>query len=143
MEQPGTVLIRQFVEVIWNQGEFARIGDFVHPDYVVDGTPVGRDWVVQNAESLRERFPDLHFSILTIVEQGNQVAALMRMQGTHRAEWRGIPATGKTVDAREAGFWQIDDGLIATGDFIADALTIRIQLGLLPPSIWHGKFGGQ
>jgi len=141
LESPGTALIRRFIEQVWNHGDVSHIDDFVHPDYMVDGTTVGNDWVTQNVASLRRSFPDLHFSVLTMLEQENQVAGLLRMTGTHRAEWRGIPATGKTIDCREAAFWRIDDGLIVSGAFIAEALTMRIQLGLLPPSVWHGQAG--
>jgi len=44
-------------------------------------------------------FPDLGIEIEDIIAQGEKVAHRFTFQGTHRGEFLGIPATGKTVSA--------------------------------------------
>lgn len=132
-------LINRFVGQVWNEGDFSQIDRLVAPDYVVDSALVGREWIVSNVSRFRSSFPDLRVSIETIVCEANQVAAMLRMKGTHLGDWRGFPATGRSVDYREAAFWTVQDGLILTGEFVAESLTMRIQLGMLPSSSWDAS----
>lgn len=134
---PNAELVKRFVSQVWNEGNFSQIDRFVAKDYEVDATRVGRDWIVNNVSRFRSAFPDLQVSIVTIVCEENQIAAMLRLQGTHLGDWRGFPASGERVDYREAAFWTVQNGLISRGEFIAESLTMRIQLGLLPTSSWN------
>jgi steroid delta-isomerase-like uncharacterized protein len=130
--------IQRFIDVVWNNGEIDRVAEFIHELYAVDGETVGPAWVGENVLAFRRAFPDLRITIEIMVSDQSQVAALMQLRGKHRDTWRGIPATGRTVDCREAGFWKLQDGKIISGHFVAEALTLRIQLGQIPAKAWSG-----
>lgn len=135
---PSSV-IRDFITSIWNAGDTTAVRSYIHPEYSVDGEIVGPDWVATNVARFRYAFPDLTMTIEQIVAAGDLVAIRLRMQGTHLGQWKGIAPTHHQVDYQEAAFWTVDleTGLVRSGHFVADALTLRIQLGLLPSSIWQ------
>jgi predicted ester cyclase len=97
---------------------------------------VGPDWVIANVTRFRHAFPDLTVEIEEIVASRDLVAVRTRLRGTHLGTWKAVAATGLRVDYQEAAFWTFDPktSLIRRGHFIADGLTLRIQLGLLPAS---------
>jgi predicted ester cyclase len=136
--ESGLATIRQFIEVIWNQGKVERVREFVHPAYSIGGVGAGPDWVATNVARFRRAFPDLTVSIEQAVAQDGVVATRLRMRGTHLGQWKDFLPSGRRVDYEEAAFWRIDreTGLIASGDFVANTLVVRIQIGALPETIW-------
>ncbi len=130
-------IVRGFVEDVWNRGDLDRIENIVHPRYAVSGQVVGAEWGRRNVENDRPAFPNIHVAVTDIVVMENRVAARLILTGTHRAEYRGIAATGRTVTYEEAAFWTIEENKLREGWFVSDALGLRIQLGILPEDIWH------
>lgn len=139
MPRDPEAVVRGFIDVIWNQGQIDQIGGYVAETYVVDGMTVGPGWVVENFQAFRQAFADVNVVVEQLIANDlGQVSALMRLQGRHVASWKGIPASGQRVDYREAGFWLVEDGKIVSGDFVADTLSLRVQLGQVPESVWRG-----
>lgn len=132
-------VVRDFIAVVWNAGDTSMARMYIHPEYTVDGEEAGPDWVATNAARFRHAFPDLKVTVEQIAASDDLVAVRLRMQGTHLGIWKDVAPTGRRVDYQEASFWTVDaeTGLIRSGHFVADALTPRIQLGLLPPSVWQ------
>lgn len=138
MASDPSKIVRDFISTVWNAGDTSMVRSFIHPRYEVEGKTVGTEWVIANVTTFRHAFPDLTIEIEEIVASRDLVAVRTRLRGTHLGTWKEIAATGRQVDYQEAAFWTIDvgTGLIRRGSFIADALTLRIQLGLLPASVW-------
>lgn len=132
-------IVRAFIATVWNAGKISDVHNCIHPEYSVDGQTVGKDWVEANVAQFRLAFPNLTVTIEQIVAADETVAARLRMQGTHLGQWKGIAPTHRRVDYQEAAFWTVDPetGLIRSGHFVADALTLRVQLGLLPSTAWQ------
>jgi steroid delta-isomerase-like uncharacterized protein len=61
----------------------------------------GRDAWRQGFEMMRRAFPDLQAHIEDIVAAEDKVAVRLRFRGTHRGEFLGIPATGRTIRIRQ------------------------------------------
>lgn len=129
--------VTRFVRDAWNNRQDRAVDALVHPDYSVDGNDSGPEAVQANIASYVVAFPDLRLTILDIVTEGDRVAARVRFEGTHEGPFRGIPATGRHVAFEEMAFWRIEDGKLREGAFIAQALSLRIQLGVLPSTFWH------
>ena len=81
---------------------------------------------------LRAGFPDLQTTIDDLVAEGTIVAARISLRGTHRAEYRGIPATGRTIAQTELIMARIVDGRVQAVWQVIDALGVMQQLGLAP-----------
>jgi predicted ester cyclase len=141
MDDSPISIVRAYVSGIWDQRRVDLISVLLHPEYAADGTIVGHEWVRRNVDRYHTAFPDFRVSIVEHCAEGDRVATLMRLRGTQTGPWRswkGIPATGRTVDFREAAFWRVQEGLIVSASFVADAIGVRIQLGQIPHSVWTG-----
>jgi predicted ester cyclase len=135
--------VTAFIQHVWNEGQLDQIPTYVSPDYSVEGVVVGHDWVRENVIMFRTAFSDLRLTIERIIEQDLVVAAMIRLDGRHTGAIKGYAATGRVVSYREAQFLELDPetGLIHSGDFVADTLMPRIQMGLVSPDLWHGPNG--
>lgn len=69
---------------------------------------------------MRAAFPDLHFFVEEQIAEGDKVLTRFEWTGTHRGEFLGVPATGRSVRV-----W----GMV----IIMDALGLMMQLGVFPP----------
>ncbi|GAC1561053.1 MAG: hypothetical protein NVS2B7_35370 [Herpetosiphon sp.] len=79
-------------------------------------------------------FPDAGApDIKEFVGEGDWVACRIVQRGTHRAEFMGIPATGRFAEWEVMGNWRVVDGKIVESHAQADNISLRQQLGALPP----------
>jgi steroid delta-isomerase-like uncharacterized protein len=88
----------------------------------------GRDAWRQGFEMMRRAFPDLQAHIEDIVAAKDKVAVRLRFRGTHRGEFLGMPATGRTIEYVSHEFYRITDGLIAEEWICSDTATLLRQL---------------
>lgn len=77
-------------------------------------------------------FPDSRFPIDDIIAEGDKVVVRHRFQGTHQAEFQGIPATGKAVSIDGMALLHLDNGVVAEGWLNADLMGMLQQLGVIP-----------
>jgi steroid delta-isomerase-like uncharacterized protein len=87
----------------------------------------------------QDAFPDREDHVEEIIAEGDSVAMLWRITGTHRGNFYGIPATGKPVDFLEIGYFRMAQGKIAEGWFMADEAGLLRQLGQPLPKRQDGK----
>jgi steroid delta-isomerase-like uncharacterized protein len=76
-------------------------------------------------------FPDMHFITEDLVVDGDRVALLCRLNGSHAGEFFGMPPTGRRIDVAAACFFRLDDGLIAHERRILDFTGLLVQVGVL------------
>jgi steroid delta-isomerase-like uncharacterized protein len=107
-------LIRAHYEATVNRFDAAAIDDQVGDDFFdhAAGARLGPEGVKQHIRGMKTVFPDLHVTIEDIVAEGDRVAVRARWQGTHSADFRGIPASHKRVEFTGMVFWRIADGKI-------------------------------
>jgi steroid delta-isomerase-like uncharacterized protein len=58
---------------------------------------VGREKVKNVLAKLYAAFPDIVYSVEEIITSGNKTCMRWQGKGTHRADYLGIPATGRTI----------------------------------------------
>lgn len=130
-------LIRTAVEEIWNNGDFDKLKDLVSDDFVIHFPRPGKEIrgpenVKQFYTELRKAFPDLQFTIIDLLAEDSKVVTHWSATGTHKDEFKGIPATGKRVT-----FNAMDIDKIIHGKFVEcwtniDELGLMQQLGVIP-----------
>ena len=76
----------------------------------------------------RAAFPDMHWSVEEQIEEGDKVVSRFVWSGTHRAEFLGVPATGRQVSVWGIAIDRIVDGKIKDTRFIMDALGLMAQM---------------
>jgi predicted ester cyclase len=109
--------IRQLCTIL-EQGDWAALE--AHP---------GMHETRQHFPAMLAAFPDLHHTIETEVVAGDMIATIVTARGTHRAEFLGIPATGKQVQFMVMGIDRIVDGTITEHWALPDWMGLIAQLG--------------
>jgi steroid delta-isomerase-like uncharacterized protein len=106
--------------------------DFVEHE-VVPGLEPTKDGVRQFFSMYFAAFPDLRFHTEDVIEQGDKIVARFRATGTHKGDFMGMPATGKSVEVDGVDIIRFGgDGLAHEHWGVFDALGMMQQLGLVP-----------
>jgi steroid delta-isomerase-like uncharacterized protein len=128
-------LIRKAVEEIWNKGNFDMLEEMVSDDFVIHFPREelrGIENIKEFYTELRKAFPDIRFTIVEQVADEDKVVTHWSAAGTHKGEFKGIPATGNKVT-----FTAMDIDKISNGKFVEcwthmDELGLMQQLGVIP-----------
>ena len=97
---------------VCNRHDLDGIRERLAPDVRRAGAPGGADAWIRDVEALLVAFPDYRWKRITVVIEGERLAAHLRTRGTHRGEFRGVRATGRHVGVAELGFYRIVRGRI-------------------------------
>lgn len=127
--EQNKALVRRFFEAI-EQGDFGVFDDIVAEDYNdhLAGQQPGRENLKRYFAGLRTAFPDMTLPITAMVSEGDQVAVLNSVRGSHRQDFAGIPAKGNPIDAAAFQLYRIENGRLAEHWEVADFMTIFKQL---------------
>jgi predicted ester cyclase len=77
-------------------------------------------------------FPDLYVTIDDTIAEGNKVGIWYTVEGTHRGDFDGIPATGNHVKWSGFDLFTVEHGKISEGRFVSDYFGLMTQLGAKP-----------
>ena len=108
MSQQLKGILANFMEQIWNRGDYGQIETFVVEPYHIKSDP-GDAWEGQMLDHAtfqkrvaysRNAFPDLRFDIQEMVAEDDKVVASWLMSGTHLGDLPQMPATDKTFALR-------------------------------------------
>ena len=135
---------RNLVQQYWdafNQGNMAAAAGFFAEDARNHGRPVGRKGVLAVMKDIQETFPDVRFTPLEFVVEGEWVSVRGTFSGTHRGIGRlpvnggmlvGVQPTGRHFEVQHIHMLQVHDGKIVEHFANRDDLGMMQQLGLLP-----------
>ena len=124
----------RYTEEVWNSHNPDALDKYFAPDARVHSmTPgsiagTGLDYLKERAQSLMNAFPDIHFVIENVVEQGDILAARVTLEGTQRADFAGVPATGKRMKVYDFATYRIVEGKITDVWSLIDMQAMRTQL---------------
>ena len=99
------ILIRDFIQKVWNEKNFDSIANYVAPAYAIYKDPLDPwEGMTLNPEEFAMRldytfdlFPDIRFEILIVIPEENSVAITWVMTGTNNGENGIFPPTGKSI----------------------------------------------
>lgn len=109
--------------------------DLHDPSAVTHGfapQPLDLDGLKAFYDSFFAAFPDAHFTIGEVVQEGETVAVRGTIRGTHQGEFLGIPATERSVEFMVMGFFHFREGKIVERWDTGDILSLMVQLGAIP-----------
>ena len=125
--------IRRFTDA-WNGGNLDIIDEILAADYVWHDTEIsGIEPFKNNVSWWRTVFSDLHFVIEDMIAQGDKVAARFTCSGTHKADFAGVPPTGKRVTWTAIVIFRCTGGKIVELWANEDSLGRLQQIGAIPP----------
>lgn len=120
-----------------NAGDVDGLGELLADDFVeheeTPGLAPTKDGVKAFFRMYIAGFPDLRMDAEDVLASGDKVVARVRATGTHRGEFMGMPATGKSFDVQLIDIMRFgDDGLAREHCGVIDALAMMQQLGAMP-----------
>jgi steroid delta-isomerase-like uncharacterized protein len=133
MSEQNRALVRRIVDEAWNQGNLVVVDEVFAPDYQEHnprpGQEPGIDGYKGGVAMLRTAFPDLSLDVHDVIAEGDRVAVLYTLHGTHDGELMGIPASGQRVSSDGMVFARFRDGRIIERWGVQDMLTLLQQIG--------------
>jgi steroid delta-isomerase-like uncharacterized protein len=130
-------LLQSAVEEVWNKGNFRVLNDYLSEDFVIHFSRPGEEIrgpenVKEFYTNLRQAFPDIHFKIIDQVAENDKVVTHWSATGTHKGQFKGIPATGNKISFTAMDIDKILDGKFTECWTNMDELSLMQQLGVIP-----------
>lgn len=130
-------LFRKAVKEIWNKGNFDILTDMISDDFVIHFPKPGEEIkgaknVKEFYTNLRRAFPDIRFTIIDQVGEEEKIVTHWSATGTHKGEFKGIPATGKKVTFNAIDIDKVSNGIFVECWTNVDELGLMQQLGVIP-----------
>lgn len=129
-------LVRRMIDS-WNNGDLAGMSAYWSPGMVHHsrGGTLDTRQVAGAMGGVMSAFPDLRMTIEDMVAEGDKVASLLTLTGTHTGEFLSIPPTGKSVSISLQGMVRIQEGKVTEHWGVADGLALLEQLNLIPQEL--------
>jgi steroid delta-isomerase-like uncharacterized protein len=132
----NTATVKRMYQLL-NDGDVDGFGDLLADDFVEHEVSPGleptKDGVKAFFRMYMSAFPDLKMVPEDVVSSGDKVVARTRGTGTHRGEFMGVPATGRSIDVELIDIMGFrGDGLVQEHWGVVDSLKMMQQLGVVP-----------
>jgi len=130
-----TISIQRLYDCI-NADDIDGFGRQLADDFVerneVPGIPPTKAGVIQYFQMLLAAFPDFRMDVEDVIVSSDKAVARVRVTGTHKGEFIGIPATDRSaavnlIDITRFG----DEGLAHEHWGVIDQLALMQQLGVI------------
>jgi len=132
----SSAVVERFVEEAINKGRLDVMDEIVAADFVeldpLPGQRQGREGLKEVIAMMRAAFPDIHWVTEETVEQDEKVVSRFTWTGTHRGEFLGIPATGKSVNVKGVVIDRVVAGQMTDSRILMDTFGMLQQLGVVP-----------
>ena len=127
-------VVRRYQE-IYNSNDLERLTEVVSEDLltpnIMPGIPPGLEGAKAAHRIMLAGFPDYQTIIEDLIAENDQVAARIRMTGTHRGEFIGVPPTGRHISFTGIYIARIANGKIVEHWGEEDSVSLLQQLGVL------------
>ena len=135
--QNNSDIVRRFVTEVLNGGDIESTGEFFWADMVEQvpfpGQGPGLSGLKDVLRGMRAAFPDMQWTVEEQIAEGGKVLTRFEWTGTHRGDFLGVSATGRTVKVWGMVVDRLEGGKIKDTRIIMDTLGLMMQLGVLPP----------
>ena len=106
--------------------------DFINHDPGLPTPDVNLTVIKQTIGAMLAAFPDMQSSEDDIVADGDKVAVRRTMRGTHKGDFMGIPASGKSVAFSGVWLAHMSGGKLKEQWVYFDVMGLLRQLGAIP-----------
>ncbi len=132
---------KRFVAEFINGGDEGVLDELVHEDYVYRGPDQevrGKNGLIHMFRNYRNAFPDLAVTTHNLMADGDKIIMDFSLQGAHKGEFMGMPATGKNFRIRGLIVSRFKEGKITEDWEILDLMTLLNQLEAIPGAALSG-----
>jgi steroid delta-isomerase-like uncharacterized protein len=130
-------LVNRMFEEIINNGRVELMDELFDPALVTHTQQgdMDRDAFRQFVLAWRSAFPDIECSVSQLIQEGDRCSWTIRATGTHKGEFMGIPATGKSIDFLSMNYAIVRDGRGLEHWVLMDLPAMMAQLGAMPQPV--------
>jgi predicted ester cyclase len=119
-----------------NAGDVNGFGELVADEFTEHqggpGFPATKDGTLDFFRAVLVAFPDWRMDVEDLIAGGDKGVARVRVTGTHKGEFMGVPPTATRVDMQLIDIMRFDDtGLVCEHWGVADMLSLMQQLGVV------------
>lgn len=131
-------ILTTFMQKIWNEGDFSSLKNLVSTEYSVSldeydpwsGQIIDHDTFERRVLYSRNAFPDLHFEIKEMIEEGQRVAVSWVMSGTHIGDLPQLRATKRAFSIIGLTFYYFDEYKVCGHAQCFDQFAFLKQMGI-------------
>ena len=127
-----------FYDEVFRRRHLDAVDELLTEDFVEHTPAPGQATDRQGAKDfigqMLQAFPDLNFEIETQIAEGDTVAAVGTMTGTHNSDFMGVPATGRRVSVAVMDTGRVREGRFTEHWGLVDVPELMAQLGAAPPA---------
>ena len=133
VEEQNKEVVRNYWNGKWNERRPEILDELQTEDVVYHGTSMQMKGLEEYKEVygiFLSAFHDTKITIESIIAEGDKVMTHVKMNGTHKGDFEGIPPTGKAFSLDAFTVFRLVDGKIAEEWEIIDELGMMMQLGM-------------
>ena len=134
--QMNKAVVQRYVDEIHNDHSIDAIESIFSREFIdhmdtYGGLFQGIDGLKKGYAAAFQAFPDLKAIVCQMIAEEDKVVLHKTVMGTHRGEFRGIPATGKKVEYQSIYIFRIENNKISEYWGLQDELKLMQQLGVV------------
>ena len=130
-------LNNHFYDEVFRRRHLDAVDELLTDDFVEHTPAPGQATDRQGAKDfigqMLQAFPDLNFEVENQIAEGDTVAAVGTMTGTHNSDFLGVPATGRRVSVAVMDTGRVRDGRFTDHWGLVDVPGLMAQLGVAQP----------
>ncbi len=127
-----------FYDEVFRRQHVDAIDELLTDDFVehipAPGQRTDREGAKTFIAHMLQAFPDLDFEIENEIAEGDTIAVVGRMMGTHSGEFLGVPASGRRVNVTVMDTSRVRDGKFSDHWGLVDVPTLMEQVGMASPT---------
>ncbi len=135
-------LNEHFMDEVFRHHNVNAVDEMLTDDFVEHIPPPGYDTSREGAKQylgeVLRAFPDVDYQFEEQIVEGDTLASLVRMTGTHSADFMGVPATGRKVSIEFMDLIKVRDDRFSEHWGLTDMSGLMSQLGVNPPTATMG-----
>ncbi|WP_157729749.1 ester cyclase [Bacterioplanes sanyensis] len=124
-------LVRQFIELTWNQGRHRLAASLVSPQFSYQASmiesPMGLSGMGSLIDSIRDVMDDFAVLVDDLLAEGDQVVSQSTFTGSLRRPFMGFEPTDRIIALNAVTFWQVRRGSIQSAQSLLDSADLMHQ----------------
>ena len=135
MKPDNKSIVRDYYEKVVNTGQVDLVEQYIAADYteVYNNRRYtkGIEGAREHIAGVRQTYPDLVLTIQEQIAEGDMVATIYTMHGTHKGTWMGIKPTGKTIEVTGVNVDKVMNGKITEHGGAANLFDGLLTIGAI------------
>ncbi len=133
--QQNKAVVQKIFEQALNKRKFDLLKELVADEFTGLQGKQGADGFVAPLLPLITAFPDIQWQIVELIAADDKVVIRWKWDGTQKASWLALPATGKTITNEGTGVLTLQHGKVISAQVLTDRLGFLQALDVLPQDI--------